>query len=156
MILILKQHIDTESREYRRIESHLKNFGNIEMRLHRMQGAEQVLTELHLIGNTSALQLDEMKSFPGVEHVIRVSEEYRVLGRHQDDHRSSQFSYNGVKFSQDNLNVFAGLCAVDSPESVERMMKALQENGQVCTRMGAYKLRTSPYSFQGHGRNSKY
>jgi len=44
------------------------------------------------------------------------------------------------------------LCAVDSPKHVELMMKALRDNGQVCTRMGAYKPRTSPYSFQGHGK----
>jgi 3-deoxy-D-arabino-heptulosonate 7-phosphate (DAHP) synthase len=152
MILILKPKIDTNTREYRRIEEHLKNFQNIEMRVHRVQGAEQVLTEIYLIGNTSALSLEEMKSFPGVEHAVRVSEEYRVLGRHKDDHRPSHFTYQGVLFSQDNLNVFAGLCAVDSPQSVEAMMRALKENGQVCTRMGAYKPRTSPYSFQGHGK----
>ncbi|MDA0378710.1 MAG: 3-deoxy-7-phosphoheptulonate synthase, partial [Bacteroidetes bacterium] len=61
------------------------------------------------------------------------------------------FTYNGVTFSQDTLNVFAGLCAVDVPEHVEIMMRALKEHGQPCTRMGAYKPRTNPYSFQGHG-----
>lgn len=152
MILILKPDIDTESREYKRLENHLKNFPNIEMRVHRVQGAEQVLTEVYLIGNTTALSLEEMRSFPGVDHAVRVSEEYRILGRHKDDLRPNYFTYQGVRFSQDNLNVFAGLCAVDSPESVEKMMQALKENGQVCTRMGAYKPRTSPYSFQGHGK----
>lgn len=63
------------------------------------------------------------------------------------------FEYNGVAFSQDNLNVFAGLCAVDNRENVEIMMKALQQHGQVCTRMGAYKPRTSPYTFQGLGKS---
>ena len=153
MILILKPHIDTDSREFQRIENHLKNQQNIEIRVHKVQGATQVLTEVYLIGNTAALSLEEMRSFPGVDTVVRVSEEYRVLGRHKGDNRQNRFSYNGVEFSQDNLNVFAGLCAVDSPESVEAMMKALQENGQVCTRMGAYKPRTSAYSFQGHGKN---
>jgi 3-deoxy-7-phosphoheptulonate synthase len=153
MIIILKPDVDAQSREFQRLETHLKNSPGIEMRVHRVQGAEQVLTEIYLIGNTAALSLEEMKSFPGVEHAVRVSEEYRVLGRHKGDTRPSHFSYNGVEFSQDNLNVFAGLCAVDSPESVEAMMKVLQENGQVCTRMGAYKPRTSPYSFQGHGKN---
>lgn len=57
-----------------------------------------------------------------------------------------------MRFGQDNLNVFAGLCAVDTLDHVEMMMKALHEHGQVCTRMGAYKPRTSPYSFQGHGK----
>lgn len=153
MILILKPNIDAESREFQRISEHLKKTPNVEMRVHKVQGAEQTLTEVYLIGNTAALSLEEMQSFPGVEHAVRVSEEYRVLGRHKDDNRANHFSYNGVTFSQDNLNVFAGLCAVDSPESVEAMMKALKENGQVCTRMGAYKPRTSPYSFQGHGKN---
>lgn len=153
MILVLKPNIDENTREYQRIETHIRNFQNIEILVHNFQGTEKLLTELHLIGNTAALSVDEIKSFPGIEHVIRVSEVYRVLGRHKDDHRPNNFTYNGVNFSQDNLNVFAGLCAVDSPGSVEAMMKALQENGQVCTRMGAYKPRTSPYSFQGHGKN---
>lgn len=153
MILLLKPNIDATTREFQRLESHLQNLPNIEFRVHTVQGREQLLTEIYLIGNTAALSLDEMKSFPGVDHAVRVSEEYRVLGRHKDDSRSSSFEYNGVTFGQDNLNVFAGLCAVDSPESVEGMLKALQENGQVCTRMGAYKPRTSPYSFQGHGKN---
>ena len=153
MILVLKPNIDENTREYQRIETHIRNFPNIEILVHNFQGTEKLLTELHLIGNTAALSVDEIKSFPGIEHVIRVSEVYRVLGRHKDDHRPNNFTYNGVKFSQDNLNVFAGLCAVDSTESVEAMMAALHENGQVCTRMGAYKPRTSPYSFQGHGKN---
>jgi 3-deoxy-7-phosphoheptulonate synthase len=152
MILILKPDIDTGSREYKRLENHVKKFPNVEMRIHQVHGAQQVLTEVYLIGNTSALSLDEIKSFPAVDHAVRVSEEYRVLGRHKDDNRPNNFSYNGVTFSQDNLNIFAGLCAVDSPNSVETMMKALRENRQVCTRMGAYKPRTSPYSFQGHGK----
>ena len=153
MILILKPYIDRETREFQRLESHLKNLPNIEMRVHQVQGTQQLLTEIHLIGDTAALSLDDMRAFPGVDHVVRVSEEYRILGRHKDDRRPNHFSYQGVDFSQDNLNVFAGLCAVDSRASVERMMKSLQENDQVCTRMGAYKPRTSPYSFQGHGKS---
>ncbi len=153
MILILKSHVKPETAEFQRLEEHLARLENIERRVHREQGAEQTLTEIYLIGNTAALPIEEMKSLPGVDHVVRVSEEYRILGRHKEDNRSAYFDYQGVIFGQDTLNVFAGLCAVDSPESVEAMMKALQENGQVCTRMGAYKPRTSPYSFQGHGKN---
>ena len=66
--------------------------------------------------------------------------------------RTVGFDYNGVHFSQDNLHIFAGLCAVDSRESVEGMLKALAGHGQVCTRMGAYKPRTNPYSFSGVGK----
>ncbi|MFZ1701277.1 MAG: hypothetical protein WBO10_17820 [Pyrinomonadaceae bacterium] len=153
MILVLKPNIDAATREYKRLIAHLENLDNIEFRIHQVQGAAQVLTEIYLIGNTAALSLDEMRSFAGVDHAVRVSEEYRVLGRHKEDNRSNGFSYNGVRFSQDSLNIFAGLCAVDSPKSVEAMMKALKDNDQTCTRMGAYKPRTSAYSFQGHGKN---
>jgi 3-deoxy-7-phosphoheptulonate synthase len=153
MILILTPDIHPESETYRQLMSHLAKLHNIQLRVHREQGAEQSLTEIYLIGNTAAVPLDEMRSLPGVERAVRVSEEYRVLGRHKDDDRAAHFDYRGVRFGQDTLNVFAGLCAVDNRANVERMMRALKENNQVCTRMGAYKPRTSPYSFQGHGRN---
>src|ERR1019366_1675853 len=82
-----------------------------------------------------------------------VSEEYRVLGRHKDDRRASGFTYNGVEFSQENLSVSAGLCGLDTNENVEARFRALQGFSQPTTRMGAYKPRTNPYSFQGHGKS---
>ncbi|MBY0577481.1 MAG: hypothetical protein K2P57_00375 [Burkholderiales bacterium] len=153
MILILTQDAKPESPEYRQLMGHLAHLPNIRTSIHTEKGEEQVLTEIYLIGNTQALDIEDMKNLPCVENVVRISEEYRVLGRHGADHRPSHFDYNGVRFGQDTLNVFAGLCAVDNPEHVEIMMRALQENGQNCTRMGAYKPRTSPYSFQGHGKS---
>jgi len=152
MIVILKPDMGEKSPEYRQILDFLAHKPNIRTRVHQEIGTQQTLTEIYLIGDTASLDKTEIESLPGVERVVRVSEEYRVLGRHRDDRRPTGFEYNGVKFSQDNLNVFAGLCAVDNPEHVEMMLKALRDNGQVCTRMGAYKPRTNPYSFQGHGK----
>jgi len=152
MILILRPNTDPEGSDYKILTSLLGRLPSIQFRVHREVGAEVTLTEIYLIGNTGALSVDQMQVLPCVEKVVRVSEAYRVLGRHQaGDDRPSSFEYNGVRFGQDTLNVFAGLCAVDSAESVEGMMKALAGHGQVCTRMGAYKPRTSPYAFQGHG-----
>ena len=133
--------------------AYLAALPGIQARVHTERGAEQALTEIYLIGNTQQLEVEDMQSLPCVERVVRVSEEYRILGRHKDDPRPSHFEYNGVRFGQDTLHVFAGLCAVDNPEHVGQMMKAVSEQGQVCTRMGAYKPRTNPYSFQGHGKN---
>lgn len=59
------------------------------------------------------------------------------------------FTYRGLRFSQDDFHSFIGLNAVDSPESVEAVMKVLKTHGERCTRMGAYKPRTSPYTFGG-------
>ena len=153
MILILNENVNIQSAEYQQLMEHLTALPSIKCRVHREQGVERALTEVYLIGNTSSLQIEDMKNLPCVERVVRVSEEYRILGRHKDDNRPTWFDYNGVRFGQDTLHIFAGLCAVDTPEHVEIMMQALNQNGQVCTRMGAYKPRTSPYSFQGHGKS---
>ena len=153
MILILIPDTRPDSPEYKQLLAHLANLPGISSRVHTEIGAEQTLTEVYLIGNTKALSIEEISSLPCVERVVRVSEEYRVLGRHKNDDRPTHFDYNGVRFGQDTLNIFAGLCAVDTLEHVEMMMKALGDHGQVCTRMGAYKPRTSPYSLQGHGKS---
>lgn len=152
MILVLEPNTDPQGSDYRILIGQLGRLPGISHRVHREVGTEVTLTEIYLIGNTGALTVEQMQVLPCVQKVVRVSEAYRVLGRHkQGDDRPSSFEYNGVRFGQDSLQVFAGLCAVDSPESVEAMMKALQAHGQVCTRMGAYKPRTSPYAFQGYG-----
>ena len=153
MILVLNEKTDQKSAEYAQLIEALSRLSNVSTRVHRIQGAERAVTEVYLIGDTKALQLEDMRALPCVEFAIRVSEEYRVLGRHKDDGRPAFFDYQGLRFGQDTLHVFAGLCAVDTPQHVEEMMRALKDNGQQCTRMGAYKPRTSPYSFQGHGKN---
>src|SRR5438874_613899 len=152
MILILTPNIEPESPSYQQLMAHLSRLPDIQVRVHREHGTEQTLTEIYLIGNTSAISAEEIRDLPGVKRVVRVSEEYRVLGRHRGDQRPSHFDYQGLRFGQDTLNVFAGLCAADTREHVESMMRTLRDHGQVCTRMGAYKPRTSPYSFQGHGK----
>jgi len=153
MIVIL--HPDTNKQEagYGRLMEFLNGLYRIKVRTHEVVGVQQTLTELYLVGDTAALDAAEIESFEVVDRVIRVSREYRVLGRHKDDNRASHFDYNDVRFGQDNLNIFAGLCAVDTPNHVEIVMRRLQELGLVCTRMGAYKPRTNPYSFQGHGKS---
>ncbi len=151
MIVILHPNTDKKSTEYQETMSFLDNLPNIRIQHHAVQGTEQTLNEVYLLGDTHKLVEAEIESLDCVERVIRISQEYRILGRHKDMRRTGGFTYNGVRFTQDNCHVLAGLCAVDTPEHVEMMMKALQENGQICTRMGAYKPRTNPYSFQGHG-----
>jgi 3-deoxy-7-phosphoheptulonate synthase len=153
MILILSSGVDPQGPEYGQLMDAIARLPDIRTRVHHIQGKERSVTEVYLIGNTKALQVEDMQSLPGVERVIRVSEEFRVLGRHKDDGRPTHFDYQGLRFGQDTLHVFAGLCAVDTPEHVELMMRALRDNGQQCSRMGAYKPRTSPYAFQGHGKS---
>ncbi len=152
MILILAENVDLNGNEYAELMERLRALPQIQSKVHRIEGELRAVTEVYLLGDTKRLTVEEMQALPCVERVVRVSEEYRILGRHRDDGRPSHFEYQGLRFGQDTLHVFAGLCAVDAPKHVEEMCRALRDNGQVCTRMGAYKPRTNPYSFQGHGR----
>jgi 3-deoxy-7-phosphoheptulonate synthase len=152
MIVILHPDIQEDSDEFRQTWDFLSRLENVLVQKHVVRGKEKQLTEVYLIGDTSKLDPETISSLPAVERVIRISEAYRILGRHKDEGRAVGFDYNGVHFDQDSLHIFAGLCAVDSEDNTEKMMKVLSENGQTCTRMGAYKPRTSPYSFQGHGK----
>lgn len=151
MLLILRPNMQADSDEYRQTWEHLQRLPGVTAREHVVHGQQQELREIYLIGDTLGLDLDDMSALPAVDRAVRISEEYRILGRHQDQHRVAGFRYNGVEFSQDQLQIFAGLCAVDNRANVETMMRALKEHGLQCTRMGAYKPRTNPYSFQGHG-----
>lgn len=151
MIVILEPQLGGDSPETAAILDYLRAAPGITPKIHQVTGARQVLTEIYLVGDTSILDRAEIEALSGVSRVVKVSRAYAVLGRHAGDSRSYGFDYNGVTFDQDNLHIFAGLCAVDTPGHVEEMMKAVAQAGCRCTRMGAYKPRTNPYSFQGHG-----
>lgn len=152
MILILHPNTDDNDPALKETLSFLQTLPNIEHRIHKVQGQQQQLTEVYLIGDTHKLELEQMASLPAVERVVRIADEYRVLGRHRDSDLVAGFTYNGIDFTQNSFHLFAGLCAVDNPRHVEDMLRVLKDNGQQCTRMGAYKPRTNPYSFQGHGK----
>src|SRR6185369_15337260 len=83
MILILDPNVERESVQFARLIEFLEGLEGIEYRAHQVQGAEQLLTEIYLIGRTSSLALDDMLRLPGVARAVRVSEPYRVLGRHK-------------------------------------------------------------------------
>lgn len=153
MIIILHPDTDKNGQPYHALLDHLTKLPGIQHRVHEEVGTQQTLTEIYLIGDTASIDGSQIESFASVEHVVRISHQYRILGRHKDDSRPSHFIYNGVTFGQDNFYLFAGLCAVDTRDHVENMMRSLRDHGQICTRMGAYKPRTNPYSFQGHGKS---
>lgn len=153
MLLILQPDISDTDPALQQMLDYLRQLPGITVKRHDIQGQSQRLTEIYLLGDTAALDLADMAALPGVERAIRISDEYRVLGRHRERRRHTGFEYRGLRFDQDSLHIFAGLCAVDNRQNVETMLRALAENGQRCTRMGAYKPRTNPYSFQGHGKS---
>ena len=152
MIIIMRPEISPEGSEIQQILDHMKNYPNVTVKVHTVTGTSRKLTEVYLIGPTETVDPDGILGLLGVERVVRVSERYRIIGRHRGQMEAVGFEYNGLTFSQESFHVFAGLCAVDNRENVEKVMRVLQRHSVATCRMGAYKPRTSPYDFQGHGK----
>ncbi len=151
MILILKPDVSIKGPEFEKVENYLTQFPDIKIKFVELQGETRRVTEVHLIGPTHNIPEEVLAGMPGIERVIRVSNKYRQIGRYDIKLVPVGFTYQGLKFDQETLHIFAGPCAVDTPEYVEETFKCLQGLGIVTARMGAYKPRTSPYDFQGHG-----
>lgn len=103
-----------------------------------------------LVGDTSHLDLDKVMLNDHVERVMRVSEPYKKANRkfHPTD---TVVDVNGIQVGGDNFTVVAGPCSVESEEQIVDVAKAVQSAGAAMLRGGAFKPRTSPYSFQGMG-----
>jgi 3-deoxy-7-phosphoheptulonate synthase len=150
MVIVMHADLTPASTQVRAVVERAATYSGVTTKVHAYHGQSSTLTEVHLIGSTHAVPTTVFEEMDGVEKVVRVTEKYRAIGRH-NELDALGFDYNGVHFSQDTLHIFPGLCAVDTPEHVELMFAGLQKNGIVTTRAGAYKPRTSPYDFQGHG-----
>ncbi len=151
MIIVMRADLPAGSHDLDQVVRVAESYPGIKAHIHVVHGASRSVTEVHLHGSTATIPTKPFEEFEGVEKVVRVSEKYRSIGRHGGQMEALGFEHNGVKITQDSLHVFAGLCAVDNPRNVEDTFKALQSFGLTTARMGAYKPRTSPYDFQGHG-----
>ena len=152
MIVFLKPETPRDSPDIERVLSVARNLEGVTARLHVVEGATRSLIEIYLIGRTAGIPTEIFDELDCVERVIRVSEKYRIIGRHKGQVEAAGFSYQGLVFDQESLHVFPGLCAVDTAANVDRMFAAIGHAGLETARMGAYKPRTSPYEFQGLGR----
>jgi 3-deoxy-7-phosphoheptulonate synthase len=151
VIIVLKADIEADHPEARRLIELAESFPDVRTELHRIQGATRSLTEIYLLGHTGVIPTAPFQEFACVEKVVRITEKFRSIGRHAGGLDAVGFEYNGVRISQDSFHPFPGLCAVDSPENLDSLFRLFAEYGIDTARAGAYKPRTSPYDFQGHG-----
>ncbi|MDB4970819.1 MAG: 3-deoxy-7-phosphoheptulonate synthase [Myxococcales bacterium] len=151
MVIVMKADLPRDSEELKQVIALAESYPGVTTRMHVVQGATRSLTELYLLGPTHALPAAPFEEFECVEKVVRITEKFRAIGRH-GQLEAIGWEYNGVTFSQETLHVFPGVCAVDRRENVEDTFRALAGLGIVTTRAGAYKPRTSPYDFQGLGK----
>lgn len=152
MIIVMRADVAPESEEVARVTRAAAQYPDIRTEVRCIVGATRQLTEVYVLGPTTLVPTSAFEGLPGVEKVIRVRERFRSIGRHEGQAEAVGFEYQGLQFTQDTFHIFAGLCAVDSVENVERTFRALRDAGLRTTRAGAYKPRTSPYDFQGRGK----
>jgi len=153
VIVVLKPDLGPDSPELQRVIAAARSYPGITTQVHRIEGSGRSLTEIYLLGPTHAVPTTPFEEFECVERVVRITQKYRFIGRHDAGLEPVGFEYNGVRISQDSLTMFPGLCAVDTREHVDATFAALARHGIRTTRAGAYKPRTSPYDFQGLGRD---
>ena len=107
-------------------------------------------TILGLVGDTTAVDMDKISINPHVERVMRVQEPYKKANRkfHPED---TVVSVGNAKIGGGNFSVIAGPCSVESEAQICAVAEDVKASGAALLRGGAFKPRTSPYSFQGMG-----
>ena len=107
-------------------------------------------TILGLVGDTTAVDMDKISINPHVERVMRVQEPYKKANRkfHPED---TVVSVGNAKIGGGNFSVIAGPCSVESEAQICAVAEDVKRSGAALLRGGAFKPRTSPYSFQGMG-----
>ena len=141
MIAILKRGTTPEQTE------HLINWlKHMNLDVHISTGKE--VTILGLVGDTSKVDIDLLKSLEIVENVKRISEPFKQVNRkfHPND---TVVSCGNVKIGGGNFAMIAGPCSVESKEQITEVASAVKDYGANILRGGAFKPRTSPYAFQG-------
>ncbi len=143
MIVTIKQNSNPVQIE--RLTRWIKNLG---LECHMSEGEKS--TVIGLVGDTSKVDIDLLRSLDIVEAVTRIQEPYKNANRkfHPDD---TIVDVKGVKFGGSHFQIIAGPCSVETEKQVIGIAEAVKAAGASVLRGGAFKPRTSPYAFQGLG-----
>src|SRR5438045_661110 len=112
-------------------------------------------TVIGAVGEEGNLDQEHLRSLDGVEKVVPIMKPYKLASRefHEDDSVIEIGGGNvpGVKVGASHAMCIAGPCAVENQDMLNKIARQVREGGATVLRGGAFKPRTSPYSFQGHG-----
>ena len=118
------------------------------LKAHLSQGEER--TVIGVVGDGRTIYQDQFLHLPGVDRVIPISRPYKIASR-EFIPQNSVFPFDGVKIGDRGILLIAGPCSVESRSQLLETAHAVREAGAHALRGGAFKPRTSPYSFQGLG-----
>jgi 3-deoxy-7-phosphoheptulonate synthase len=120
--------------------------------VHRSTGARQ--TVLGAVGARVDFDIRDLELLAGVQEVHRISSPYKLAGRSFRPEGTIVRFANGLEIGGNNVTVMAGPCSVESREQLFATAEAVAKAGACVLRGGAFKPRTSPYSFQGLGEEA--
>ncbi len=121
------------------------------LRYQAIYGEERVV--VGVIGEEDVIRTLPLDAIPGVERSFPILHEFRLASREWRD-APSKVTVDGVVVGGRRIVVMAGPCAVEDEESLIRIARSIQGAGASILRGGAFKPRTSPYTFQGHGETA--
>jgi len=143
VIVILENHITEENTE--KIVNSLKSFG---FQIHKSVGVERTI--IGAVGVKPNFDTRTIKVMEGVADVYRITTPYKLAGR--DFHEENTvINYKGVEIGGNKIVMMSGPCSVENEDQINRLAEIVAKSGAQILRGGAFKPRTSPYSFQGLG-----
>ena len=143
--MIVKMKRNADQQEVNDILEHLKDLG---FDIHSSFGESYQV--YGIVGDTAGFDMHSLYSFQCVDSVIRIQEPFKKVNR-KIKSENTIINVNGIQIGGKEITVIAGPCSVESYEQVDIIAKAVKAAGAKLLRGGAFKPRTSPYSYQGMG-----
>src|SRR2546423_3677625 len=148
MLVVMQAHARAED-----IRSVCDKIEAIGFRAHSIPGAER--TAIGITGNRGEIEPGTLEEMPGVQEIIRVTRPYKLASRDMKaENTVVSFPGTDARFGGSGLGIVAGPCAIESREQAFAVAERVHRAGAQFFRGGAYKPRTSPYSFQGLGEEA--
>jgi len=145
MLVVMKAHASEEQ-----VRSVCEKIVKLGYRAHAMPGAQR--TAIGITGNKGEVEQGTLEEMAGVQEVIKVSKPYKLVSRDiKEDNTIIRFAGTAATIGGPGLAIVAGPCAIESREQAFAVAERVHRAGAQFFRGGAYKPRTSPYSFQGLG-----
>jgi 3-deoxy-7-phosphoheptulonate synthase len=143
MVVVMEPKAPEE--KIQNVISHLRDLG---FDIHRSDGVTHTI--LGAVGDKTGIDLRQLEVLDGVHEVVRISEPYKLASR-SFKRENTVIGIGDVEIGGQEVIVAAGPCAVESREQIMTIAEAIRASGAKILRGGAFKPRTSPYSFQGLG-----
>ncbi len=144
--MVVVMMADASPEDIARVESYINEH---DARAHISKGEERTI--IGVIGYKHRVRREHLMSLPGVEKVIPISKPYKLVSR-EFKRDNTVISLNDVRIGDREPVVIAGPCSVENEKQIIQTAQIVKENGAKLLRGGAFKPRTSPYSFQGLGK----